>query len=67
VGGFLIWGRFHILWLSNFEKIAGTAYFFERTFSANVNSDALVKSIQMAKIKVPYTRRSDFSDKKTYM
>ena len=29
--------------------------------------DVLVKSIQMAKIKVPYARRSDFSDKKSYM
>jgi len=29
--------------------------------------DVLIKSIQMAKIKVPYARRSDFSDKKSYM
>ncbi len=33
----------------------------------SIKIDALVKSIQRAKIKVPYTRRSDFSDKKSYM
>jgi len=29
--------------------------------------DKTVKSIQMAKLKVPYTRRSDFSGLKSYM
>jgi len=29
--------------------------------------EVLEKNIQMAKIKVPDTRRSDFSDKKLYM
>ncbi len=38
----------------------------ERNF-CNSKIDALVKSIQMAKLKVSYTRRSDFSDKKSYM
>jgi hypothetical protein len=31
------------------------------------DNDSLVKSNHMAKLKVPYTRRSDFSDKKSYM
>jgi hypothetical protein len=30
-------------------------------FYKNINIDALVKSIWMAKLKIPYTRRSGFS------
>jgi hypothetical protein len=35
-----------------------------RTFFVHPPVDELVKSIRMAKLKVPYTRRSGFSDPK---
>jgi len=44
--------------------MCGFVYAYMKKYNLDGENDKTVKRIEMAKLKVPYTRRSDFSDSK---